>query len=97
MCISSAGAASIVDVTMRNNNASIGGAVFASAACEPVKVDNASYRPESGECLLQMAGLSASGNNAEEAGGALYSSTPQSLVLAGGWLTVPAAGCSWSL
>jgi hypothetical protein len=83
LCISSAGAASIVDVTMCYNNASIGGAVFVSAACEPVGSDNATYRPESGQCLLQLAGLQASGNQAKEAGGALYSSTPQSLVLAG--------------
>jgi hypothetical protein len=82
LCISAAGAASIVDVTMRYNKAGIGGAVFASAACEPVRSDNITYRPESGDCLLQMAGLQASGNEAEEAGGALYSSTPLSLVLA---------------
>ena len=68
---------------MRNNSASIGGAVFASAGCDPVRHDNASYRPDSGACLLQMAGLDASGNSAQEAGGALYSSTPQSLLLAG--------------
>lgn len=42
--------------------------------------------PHSRACLLQMAGVDASGNSAQEAGGALYSSTPQSLVLAGAHL-----------
>jgi hypothetical protein len=91
VCVSNAAAARLDDCEWHNNRASTGGAVFASAtaACSastaaPTAVAStadSSSSSSSGQCLVKMTVTSATGNSADQAGGVLYTSTPDAIQL----------------
>lgn len=76
LCVAGAAKAQLNDLTLTDNTGTTGGAVFAAAACGSVLEDVAG-------CRIDLVNLTATGNKATAAGGALYSSTPQAVQLSG--------------
>lgn len=79
LCVGGAAEAQLVDLSLTNNIGGTGGAVFASAACSGTDAVSPGSSSSSSTCSLDLVNMSARGNVAHEAGGALYSSTPQAI------------------
>jgi hypothetical protein len=81
VCISSTAAARLDSCEWHNNTANTGGAVFASAVCDSSASSSSSSSSSSSVCQISMSVSEATGNSAEEAGGFLYTSTPEAIQL----------------
>jgi hypothetical protein len=87
--VSGAGAAVLVSNTLNNNSGSTGGAIYASvaSACQmpgqgyPNSTQAGSSSSSNASCQIQLANVTATDNAASLAGGVLYTSTPQALLL----------------
>lgn len=74
LCLSGAGAADIADTTLTSNRGSTGGALFASANCNANETGCRSNQ-------VNVTNLVARHNFATDAGGALYTTTPQAVMV----------------
>lgn len=85
LCVADATHAVLADTRLSDNIGRTGGAVFASATCtgqQPTAETTTNSSAAGGSCAVRLVNISATGNEATEAGGALYTSTPQAVQLA---------------